>query len=669
MLEQLRALSSYIQFTMIRFVPCVLIAIFALVVLAPSSSIPCDAVSLVAAADAKAGSGGANADAGADDDEYSAEDDEDLEVEDDDDDDDADDDEDDLAPEDDDAADTQDPDKPVVLDPPGKENDSSYVAPSTSGAVFADNFQDGLSKWTYTEADDYSGKFAIGQGANPTLAGDRALIIPDKARKYGLSVAVPGLLDLSSKSLVVQYELKLDQGMTCGGAYLKLPLAGFNVKKLTGDTPYSIMFGPDKCGSTDKVHFIFQSLNPVTGKLTEHHLKTPPQVANSYDKKTHLYTLIVNADSTFELLVDNEKKSYGPLSEKFDPPVQPLKEIDDPEDKKPADWIDEKEIADPVASKPGDWDEDAPAQIVDDDAKKPDGWLDDEAEQVPDPDAKKPDNWDDSEDGAWEAPLVPNMKCEAAGCGEWKRPMKENPDYKGKWKASMITNPKYIGEWKPKKITNPDYYEVTTPTLLGIAGIAMEIWTMDHGVLFDNVWIGNDVDAAKRYGTETFVIKQKTEIAEEEMAQKKADEEAKKKGPQGSKAGSLGPIMDKVERAINKLEDTLAPLEAWIQKMGFEPQLDMLIDYGIKKPMLVVVSVPLVITLLMLVLLSGGKKKKSTPTESSATVATDTTEAKKTDAVTQDDEPEGDDDAEHIDEQEADDDGGLRQRAVPSGDS
>ena len=39
------------------------------------------------------------------------------------------------------------------------------------------------------------------------------------------------------------------------------------------------------------------------------------------------------------------------------PSVNPPKEIDDPEDKKPADWVDEAKIDDPDASKPDDWDE------------------------------------------------------------------------------------------------------------------------------------------------------------------------------------------------------------------------------------------------------------------------------------------------------------------------
>ena len=85
------------------------------------------------------------------------------------------------------------------------------------------------------------------------------------------------------------------------------------------------------------------------------------------------------------MLFNGESHNLGNLLEDFTPSVNPPAEIDDPEDKKPEDWIDEKRIADPDATKPEDWDEDAPYEIPDEEATKPEGWLDDEPEFVPDP--------------------------------------------------------------------------------------------------------------------------------------------------------------------------------------------------------------------------------------------------------------------------------------------
>ena len=79
------------------------------------------------------------------------------------------------------------------------------------------------------------------------------LQVPEKARHYGLSAQLDAPLK-AVKGLALQFELKLSEGLTCGGAYLKYLTSGeFEVSGLKDDTPYTVMFGPDKCGSTNKV--------------------------------------------------------------------------------------------------------------------------------------------------------------------------------------------------------------------------------------------------------------------------------------------------------------------------------------------------------------------------------------------------------------------------------
>ena len=43
----------------------------------------------------------------------------------------------------------------------------------------------------------------------------------------------------------------------------------------------------------------------------------------------------------YAVLIDGEEKKAGSLFEDFKPSINPPKEIDDPEDTKPEDWIDE----------------------------------------------------------------------------------------------------------------------------------------------------------------------------------------------------------------------------------------------------------------------------------------------------------------------------------------
>jgi len=357
---------------------------------------------------------------------------------------------------------------------------------SASGATFYEKFDAAWTdRWVYSSDDKYKGAFEL------TSEGIK---VPEKNLYYGVTAALPAPVDVAA-GLTVQYEVKFTEDVTCGGAYLKLisEAAGFEPAGLVDTTPYSIMFGPDKCGSA-KTHLILRHASPVTGEVTEHHLKSPPFPET--DSKSHVYTLTIRPDATFSLLVDGDERSSGSLLEQLEPPINPPKDIPDPSDVKPADWVDEAEIADPSDSQPSDWDE---REMVEDaDATKPAGWLDDEPEFTTDPDAVKPSDWNDEEDGEWEAPTVPNPACAAAGCGEWRRPQVSNPDYKGPWTAKMVPNPAYKGEWAQKTIPNPGYFEDAEPLkrVARIAAVAIEIWTVDTGYQFSNLLITADAEQA-----------------------------------------------------------------------------------------------------------------------------------------------------------------------------
>lgn len=63
------------------------------------------------------------------------------------------------------------------------------------------------------------------------------------------------------------------------------------------------------------------------------------------DEYSHLYTLIVNPDNTYEVKIDNKKVESGNLEDDWD--FLPPKKIKDPEAKKPEDWDDREKIPDP----------------------------------------------------------------------------------------------------------------------------------------------------------------------------------------------------------------------------------------------------------------------------------------------------------------------------------
>ena len=172
---------------------------------------------------------------------------------------------------------------------------------------------------------------------------DLGLLIAKPSQHNALSRKLGQAVNAKEQPLILQYEVKTQKGLECGGAYIKLLSAGQydSLEALNGSTPYSIMFGPDRCGTSDKVHLILRHRNPLTGEVEEKHLKDAPKSKDS--DLTVLYTLVIRPDNTFEIRIDNEQVRKGSLLKDFEPPVNPSEYIDDPSDVKPQDWEDAKE--------------------------------------------------------------------------------------------------------------------------------------------------------------------------------------------------------------------------------------------------------------------------------------------------------------------------------------
>lgn len=196
--------------------------------------------------------------------------------------------------------------------------------------------------------------------------------------------------------------------------------------------------------------------------------------------------------------------------------------------------------------------------------------MDDEPLEIPDPSITAPEDWDEEEYGPFEAPMIPNPRCEeVSGCGPWEKPTIPNPKYKGIYQYRSIPNPKYRGPWLPQFIPNPDYYEEKTPhNLPSISGIAIEIWTMQEGIAFDNILITHDESCAEAFADATFRVKHQIEL---------------KNNPQKSKRTTI-PIAEKVkgkEEIFNE-EDAFDDEEEWVAKrkakMSFPRFINNMID-------------------------------------------------------------------------------------------
>ncbi|XP_075400926.1 calmegin [Tenrec ecaudatus] len=397
-----------------------------------------------------------------------------------------------------------------------------YKTPHPMGEVyFTETFDTGrLAGWVLSKAkkDDtdeeisiYDGRWEIEELKENQVHGDRGLVLKSRAKHHAISAILAKPFVFSDKPLIVQYEVNFQDGIDCGGAYIKLLVDSddVNLENFYDKTSYTIMFGPDKCGEDYKLHFIFRHKHPKTGVFEEKHAKPPDVDLKKYftDRKTHLYTLVMNPDNTFEILIDQVVVNKGSLLEDVVPAINPPKEIEDPNDKKPDEWDEKAKIPDLSAVKPDDWDESEPSQIEDASVAKPEGWLDDEPKFVPDPNADKPADWNEDMDGEWEAPQIPNPACRV-GCGEWKPPMIDNPNFKGIWKPPMIDNPNYQGIWSPRKIPNPDYFEDDHPFLLTpFRALGLELWSMTSDIYFDNFIICSEKEVADRWAADGWGMK------------------------------------------------------------------------------------------------------------------------------------------------------------------
>ena len=244
-----------------------------------------------------------------------------------------------------------------------------------------------MGKWAVTP-----GKWFVDEEVN------KGLQVTEDMRFHSITAKMPKKATSKKKDLVLQFSAKIEnhQYAFCGGGYIKLMGDGLKQETFGGDDPYHVMFGPDLCGyDVSHIHAIFNHKG-------ENLLKTEKVSLEYSDKNeyTHLYTLHIKPDGTYEIFFDLESKAAGKLVDDW---AFPKPEIDDPDDKKPDDWVDETEIDDP-------------------EDKKPDGW-DDIPAQIADPDATKPEDWDDEDDGEWEPPLI------------------DNPDFKGEWQVALAPSP------------------------------------------------------------------------------------------------------------------------------------------------------------------------------------------------------------------------------------
>ncbi|NXJ59905.1 CLGN protein, partial [Rostratula benghalensis] len=101
------------------------------------------------------------------------------------------------------------------------------------------------------------GRWEVEELKENRVPGDRGLVLKSVAKHHAISAMLTKAFIFDDKPLIVQYEVNFQEGIDCGGAYIKLLSSSddLNLEYFFDKTPYTIMFGPDKCGEDYKLHF------------------------------------------------------------------------------------------------------------------------------------------------------------------------------------------------------------------------------------------------------------------------------------------------------------------------------------------------------------------------------------------------------------------------------
>ncbi|KAM7143768.1 calreticulin-3 isoform 4-T4 [Molossus nigricans] len=221
--------------------------------------------------------------------------------------------------------------------------------------------------------------------------------------------------------------------------------------------------GPDICGfDIKKVHVILHFKN-------QYHSNKKP-IRCKVDGFTHLYTLILRPDLTYEVRIDGQGIESGSIE--YDWNLTSLKKMDKTSAES-KDWKQEKE------DKLQDWEK---------------HFLD----------ASKPSDWNSELDGEWQAHML------------------QKPPYQDGLKPEGIDK----DVWLHQKMKNTNYLtEYDLSEFENIGAIGLELWQVRSGTIFDNFLITDDEEYAENFGKATWG---ETKGPEREMDAIQAKEEVKK---------------------------------------------------------------------------------------------------------------------------------------------
>ncbi|KFD46052.1 hypothetical protein M513_13076, partial [Trichuris suis] len=195
----------------------------------------------------------------------------------------------------------------------------------------------------------YDGQWKIHTHSNPLLKRNYVLLMQTPAAYHAICSAFKKPFIFRSKPLIIQYDLKFQVPlMECGGGYVKL-YEGFGLncyEIFRNDTEFQLMFGPDKCGGKQIIHFIIGQKDHKTSVFTPQAISSKRPLNSIFqDTLTHLFTLALYPNDSYFIYIDQLLHDHGNLKDKM---MKKMSHNDFPKDKSntlkraPTDWNNEE---------------------------------------------------------------------------------------------------------------------------------------------------------------------------------------------------------------------------------------------------------------------------------------------------------------------------------------
>jgi hypothetical protein len=136
------------------------------------------------------------------------------------------------------------------------------------------------------------------------------LMTTEDKKYYQISADFNRTISTKGKKLIISYTIKMERDVGSGGGYIKLLPEGLDQEHFTSDDTYDILFGPDVVHRLNaQVKFII--------RRGEEYFAMNDTIYCPLDELTHMYTLIIRPDCTYEIQIDGKHITSGRIRDQF----------------------------------------------------------------------------------------------------------------------------------------------------------------------------------------------------------------------------------------------------------------------------------------------------------------------------------------------------------------